>query len=234
MKNKLILVLVSVLALGGVAYIGRGSISTLAESVADVFTFTTVHAYGFSSSGYGAAVHFGGHAGMPNVHPRGMPDPNAAPVAQPASSFLPAAPATALPLDFIIGNGSGTTYSQNVAIAMNADPKTVKGYAISLDPKFTNEGIKMFFPTIEYTLPEKKDTYTLYLKYYSVTGDASETISHTVAYKDMPVVAAPVAEQATTPVVTVAPVEAAPVKTGFFHTIGAFFGNTYHKIVAFL
>ena len=87
-------------------------------------------------------------------------------------------------LTFAVDNGAKTTSSPSVSIAMNADPLTVSGYAISLDPTFTNDGIHPYTGgTAIFTLPDISGKYTVYLQYYSTTGKVSELFSKTISYE---------------------------------------------------
>ena len=90
--------------------------------------------------------------------------------------------ATATSLDFVIGDGSGITNSPQVMISMNANPTTVSGYTIAIDPSFTKSIILPYISKTMFSLPAQQGAYTVYLKYYSTTGVASAVISHTVVY----------------------------------------------------
>ena len=84
------------------------------------------------------------------------------------------------PLDFAINNGEKTTNSPVLKLTLNADPSTVTGYAVSLDPKFTNSVIIPYTSTGTFTLPNVSGAYTIYLEYFSTTGNHSSTISHSI------------------------------------------------------
>ena len=87
------------------------------------------------------------------------------------------------PSDFTIDGGASTTASPSLTITMNADPHTVSGYSISLDPTFTNAVIiTPYTSTTTFTLPTTPKTYTLYLKYVSTTGNDSAVLSRTITY----------------------------------------------------
>lgn len=86
-------------------------------------------------------------------------------------------------LDFIINNGKKSTKNPVLNISLNADPDTVFGYVVSLDPTFIKEGIYPYKPEVTFTLPDVSGSYTIYLKYYSKTGMYSELLSHTIDYK---------------------------------------------------
>ena len=88
------------------------------------------------------------------------------------------------PLDFSVNDGAKTTSSPALSLLMNADPGTVKGYAVSLDPTFTNDGISTYTgPTTTFTLPDISGKYTVYLQYYSTTGKTSALLSKTIMYE---------------------------------------------------
>ncbi|MEI6835773.1 MAG: fibronectin type III domain-containing protein [Candidatus Falkowbacteria bacterium] len=89
-------------------------------------------------------------------------------------------------LDFVINGNTKLTNSNILSLAMNGDPKTVAGYAISLDGNFVNSSVIKYLPNTNLTLPPVNNTYTVYLKYYSTTGNASEVISHSIEYKSSP------------------------------------------------
>jgi len=86
-------------------------------------------------------------------------------------------------LDFTINNSGNTAANNILNITMNADPKYVSGYAITLDKNFVGAGLIKYSPTSTFTLPQQNGTYIVYLKYYSTTGNTSEIISHSIEYK---------------------------------------------------
>ncbi len=78
------------------------------------------------------------------------------------------------PLDFSITNQTGKT----VTLFLNADPSTVKGYAIGLTPNLSDStGILPYISEVTYQLPDA-NAHIIYLKYYSITGNWSPVISH--------------------------------------------------------
>ncbi|MEI6316304.1 MAG: BspA family leucine-rich repeat surface protein [bacterium] len=87
-------------------------------------------------------------------------------------------------LDFSINDGAVTTTSPVVALTLNADPNTVNGYAVSLDSTFANTGIQTYARGTKgsFQLPNKSGTYTLYVEYFSTTGNHSPVISKTISY----------------------------------------------------
>ena len=88
-------------------------------------------------------------------------------------------------LGFTAGNPEVDTMGNlEVPLAFNADPKTVKGYAISLDPLFKNVGIIPYSPTGTFSIPNTDGIYTIYLKYYSTTGKPTNVFQQTVSYKN--------------------------------------------------
>lgn len=93
---------------------------------------------------------------------------------------------TVTPLSFGVGKASQTgelqVTSSVITLNLNANPATVRGYAISLDPSFAGASILPLNTRPTVTLPNKTGTYTVYLKYYSLTGHASEVLSQTVSY----------------------------------------------------
>jgi len=86
-------------------------------------------------------------------------------------------------LDFTINTGEQIVSSNILGITLNADPKYVSGFAISLDKNFTNASIIKYTPTTTFALPQTDGTYNVYLKYYSTTGNSSGVISRTINYK---------------------------------------------------
>ena len=95
-------------------------------------------------------------------------------------------------LDFFVNGGISHTAFPAVKLSFNADPKTVTGYAVSLDPTFANGGIQSYAgaATVDtFQLPNKPGSYTLYMEYFSSTGNHSSPISHTIVYQpnDLPV-----------------------------------------------
>ena len=87
-------------------------------------------------------------------------------------------------LDFTINGGSSVATNSLVNLGFNADSNTVKGYAVSLDPTFAGAGIQPYSNgmTGTFQLPNTSGTYTVYLEYFSLTGNHSSVISHTVSY----------------------------------------------------
>ncbi len=95
---------------------------------------------------------------------------------------VPTANGSSVPLDFSIVSGPKVT-SPLLALTLNANPSTVHGYAVSLDPAFKDASIIPLTPKdATFALPDKAGTYTLYLKYYSTTGQSSDVVSQTVTY----------------------------------------------------
>ena len=86
-------------------------------------------------------------------------------------------------LDFTINNNEKLTSASTLNISLNADPKTVSGYVISLDNKFPAASIIKYAPQATLALPAKSGVYTVYLKYYSTSGKQSEVISHSIEYQ---------------------------------------------------
>lgn len=84
-------------------------------------------------------------------------------------------------LRFSINNGAKTTVIPVVQLTFNSDERTVKGFAASLSPEFPLASI---FPLSRntFTLPSTPGTYTIYLKYYSVTGKPSDVLQQTIVY----------------------------------------------------
>ena len=87
-----------------------------------------------------------------------------------------------VPLAFTVNSGAPTAHSPTLALSLNADPLTVKGYEISLDPTFAGESIRPYAPTASFTLPSVSGSYTLYLKYYSTSGMWSDVLTQKIAY----------------------------------------------------
>jgi hypothetical protein len=84
--------------------------------------------------------------------------------------------------DFMINNNAPQTQDRVVTVFLNADPSTSVRYALSLDPFFSDTGQKSYVPIVPFTLPEAAGVYTLYVKYFSETGHASETFSKSIEY----------------------------------------------------
>lgn len=89
-------------------------------------------------------------------------------------------------LDFVVTDGSSITNKRDLQIKLNANPATVKGFVLSLDPTFAVDGIQPFNlvnNSVNFTLPDIEKEYTLYLKYYSLTGHTSKLLSKKITYK---------------------------------------------------
>ncbi len=109
------------------------------------------------------------------------------------ASFVPPSAINAAPLSFSVVNGSGmnvakTVSSPTITLKLNANPATVRGYAVSFDPLFRNANLLALPSTQEIvvTLPQKKGTYPVYLKYYSTNGQSSDVIVKTITYLPQP------------------------------------------------
>lgn len=102
-------------------------------------------------------------------------------------SLVPAIPPTALgtgsALGFSINKGAKTTTNPIVTLDLNANPTTVRGYAVSLDPNFVGASLIPLTNTAQFTLPAAFGTYKVYLKYFSITGHASSVLSQTIEYQ---------------------------------------------------
>lgn len=146
-----------------------------------VCAFSLLCANGVSATEEGGGGGGGGDGGSPAVGYGGgkIPSsvtPSALPV--PGSSVIPA-------LDFIINDGSGVTNNNHLTITFNANPVTVAGYIISLDgtlPYLNQPGILPYAPSAPFVLPNVPGTYTIYVRYYSVSGIYSAVISHQIKY----------------------------------------------------
>ena len=75
-----------------------------------------------------------------------------------------------------------STGATEVPLTFNADPKTVQGYAISLDPSFTGAGIMPYASEATFSIPKASGSVPIYVKYYSTTGKSSEVFSQRVVY----------------------------------------------------
>ncbi len=97
-----------------------------------------------------------------------------------AAAVVPSAASVAAPLSFGIMKSSSPT----IGLQLNANPATVRGYAVSIDPTFKDASIQPLnsITNTTITLPNKSGVYTVYLKYFSVTGQASEVFSQTITY----------------------------------------------------
>ncbi len=86
------------------------------------------------------------------------------------------------PLTFSIENGKATTTSRLVTLTLNGDPRTTTGYAVSASPTFENTSILPIAATAPFALPETPGRHTVYLKYYSSTGHASDILTQSISY----------------------------------------------------
>ncbi len=83
-------------------------------------------------------------------------------------------------LDFSIDNGKTMSNSSQITINLNGDPKTIKGYSISLDKDFSGASILNYSSSTTFQLPNKDGDYTIYIRYYSKSGQNSNIISHRI------------------------------------------------------
>ena len=93
-------------------------------------------------------------------------------------------------LDFSIVGQQGKT----VSLSLNANPNTVQGYVVGLTQDLSdNIGIMPFTQNVTYELPDT-NSHTIYLKYYSTTGNPSTIISHntnTISDQTVPIKTTP-------------------------------------------
>ncbi|MFZ4632288.1 MAG: InlB B-repeat-containing protein [Patescibacteria group bacterium] len=85
-------------------------------------------------------------------------------------------------LDFTVNNNNKFTNSNKLTISLNADPKTVSGYAISLDNNFNNSSIIKYSQDTVFNLPSVYGKYNIYLKYFSTSGHSSPVIIKSIEY----------------------------------------------------
>ncbi len=88
-------------------------------------------------------------------------------------------------LSFTINDGSKTTTNPEIKLTLNANPQTVRGYVISLDPTFAQASITSYggnTTLATFSLPNTFGTYNIYLKYYSVTGIYSSLLQQSITY----------------------------------------------------
>ncbi len=96
-----------------------------------------------------------------------------------AVGFVPSTPIISLSregapgsLAFTLNGGVPTATRPLVSLDLPVDPATARGYVISLDPTFANDGIEPLPaqapPT--YLLPARSGAYRVYLRYYSRDG----------------------------------------------------------------
>ncbi len=103
-------------------------------------------------------------------------------------------------LSFNINDGANVTGERLVRLNLNADPKTVKGYIVSIDPNFADvKSLETFNLAVNptFTLPNIAGVYTLYLKYYSTTGIYSKVFSQKIKYVPGAIVSATEKDSAT-------------------------------------
>lgn len=112
----------------------------------------------------------GGGGGSPSIAPSAL---NTAPLHFSVSDLTVAG-----------ANTVTTVSSPTITLHLNANPSTVRGYAASLDPLFNNASIFPLSPSgdVLFPLPDKSGLYTIYLKYYSITGQSSPVFTQTVTY----------------------------------------------------
>lgn len=69
-----------------------------------------------------------------------------------------------------------------VSLSLNADPATVKYYAVSLKLDFSDAVQVPFAKEVSFDLPNNPGVYTLYIKYFSNTGHSSEVTTKEITY----------------------------------------------------
>lgn len=83
-------------------------------------------------------------------------------------------------LGFKINNGEVETTSPKLTLILNADQTTTRWFAVSTDPNFTNASLQTIVEESTFTLPNIVGPHTVYLKYYSKTGNQSQTFSRDI------------------------------------------------------
>ncbi len=89
-------------------------------------------------------------------------------------------------LNFTVNNDQNIVSSPSLILHFNADPTTVMGYSVSLEPDFSDTVINMpYIDTVTFILPDQPAKYIIYVRYYSTTGSPSETLSKEVIYNSI-------------------------------------------------
>ncbi|MCK9361008.1 chitobiase/beta-hexosaminidase C-terminal domain-containing protein [Patescibacteria group bacterium] len=145
----------------GTVYSGAITISSTltvkAVGCDDVLNVSTVASFAYVISTGGG----GGPGGTPSVVP---------------TSGTAQTPLT-LSLDHLESLGDGTI---RVWIRLNADPNSVRGYALSTDPSLANASLLNYQPLVSFVVPANPNIVTIYGRYYSTSGDPSALLSLTV------------------------------------------------------
>jgi hypothetical protein len=97
---------------------------------------------------------------------------------------IKASDGTRLPLDFSINNGATQTSDPKLNLTLNADPASVRGYAVSLNPDLKDSIMHDYTSVTTYSLPAAQGDYRIYLRYYSKTGQPSDILSHDISYRN--------------------------------------------------
>ncbi|MCX6780021.1 MAG: DUF5011 domain-containing protein [Candidatus Magasanikbacteria bacterium] len=71
--------------------------------------------------------------------------------------------------------------SPEITFTFNANPTTVKGYAVSLNSAFSDASMLPYSTTAKLTLPNNSGIYTLYFKFYSLSGHSTNAIMKKVS-----------------------------------------------------
>lgn len=159
-----------------------GAVETRVGAITDINATVTAYLAGVAiggtySGGFSCVDPAGNTSNTLAIGPFTIPVPHAGIVRQ----VQPTAAYSNQKLGFVT-----RTVDKKVAVFdLNADPKTVSGYAISLDKNFTNGTIQPFTnetKTATIVLPDTKE-HTVYLFYYSTTGARSEVFSQLVQEK---------------------------------------------------
>jgi len=96
-------------------------------------------------------------------------------------------------LGFRINEGALYTTSALVRLNFNADPATVRGYAVSLDPAFAYANLLSYVTTTTFSLGGTPGVYAVYVRYFSTTGMSSHTLTQLIDYRPTSAASAPVA-----------------------------------------
>jgi len=85
-----------------------------------------------------------------------------------------------LAFDHIEKQGNGLATIWLVWVRLNAQPGTVRGYALSTDPNLTGASLNNYTDLVSITVPTTSDKVTIYGRYYSTSGAPSALLSMVV------------------------------------------------------
>ncbi len=77
------------------------------------------------------------------------------------------------------------THTPSIQLLLNADPATIRGYAVALEPTFTHASILPLPASgvAPFVLPDRFGAHTVYLRYFSLSGHPSAVFTQSMLFQ---------------------------------------------------